>query len=89
MIMSAQAPAAPPDEVIHRAIANKVIKGIQCLLSEAETIEILGLQDRPSPAGALRHLIRMKRIAPIRQGRGVLTFRQEEVRRYLAKLQQD
>lgn len=75
--------AAAVDE---QAVKAKIIKGIKALLSESEAIEVLGLKDRPRPGGALRYLIRMKKLKTIRQGRGILTFSADEIKRYLASV---
>lgn len=49
--------------------------GFEKLMTEHEAIEALGLKDRPNPSGALRWLIRQKRLGHVRLGRGVLRFR--------------
>lgn len=53
--------------------------GIEKLLTEAETIEALGLGDRPNPGGAIRWLIRVKKLGCVRLGRGILRFRPQDI----------
>lgn len=55
----------------------------ESLLSEAQTIEALGLSDRPSPAGALRWLVRRKKLPVVRIGRGILRFRPSDVAKFI------
>ena len=55
----------------------------ESLLSEAETIERLGLQDRPNPASALRWLTRMRRLPFVRIGRGIRRFRPADVQEFI------
>jgi hypothetical protein len=49
------------------------------LLCEDEAIEVLGLAGRPSPKGALRWLMRTKRLAYVRLARGMYGFRREDL----------
>ena len=49
------------------------------LLTESEAIEALGLIDRPNPGGALRWLLRTKRLGCVRLGR-ILRFRPADIR---------
>lgn len=65
---------------------RKEICGIEVLLSEQEAIEALGLHGRRNPGGALRHLVRMRRLRALKHGRGMLAFTQGEIQRYLAEL---
>ncbi len=53
------------------------------LLSEAQTIEALGLGDRPNPKGALRWLVRGKRLPAVRIGKGILRFKPSDVARFI------
>jgi len=53
------------------------------LLSESEAIRALGLQDRQNPKGALRWLVRMKRIPAVRIGRGILSFHPSDVQTFI------
>ena len=56
---------------------------VEYLLTESELIHALALHDRPNPAGAVRWLIRTKRIPVVRVGRGILRFRPEDIRRFI------
>jgi len=49
--------------------------GIERLVSEQEAIDALGLGDRPNPKGALRWLMRTRRLGYVRLGRGIYGFR--------------
>ena len=49
------------------------------LLLEDEAIEILGLAGRPNPRGALRWLMRTRKIAYIRLARGMYGFRRGDL----------
>lgn len=53
------------------------------LLSEAQAIDVLGLHDRPSPSGALRWLIRTKKLPCVKLGRGILRFKSEDVAEFV------
>lgn len=53
------------------------------LLTEEEVIQLLGLQNRPNPRGALLWLIRMKRLHPVRLGRGINSFKAEDIGRFI------
>jgi len=55
----------------------------ESLLSEAQTIEALGLSDRPNPAGALRWLVRRKKLPVVRIGKGILRFKPSDVARLI------
>lgn len=48
------------------------------LLTEGQAIDALGLTDRPNPKGALRWLIRTKRLGCVRLGR-ILRFRPADI----------
>jgi hypothetical protein len=49
------------------------------LLGENEAIEALGLSGRPNPKGALRWLMRTRRLAYVRLARGMYGFRREDL----------
>jgi len=68
---------------IAAAVPDRAIKGVQCLLSEAEVIEVLGLGARRNPGGALRSIIRRHGLRAVRPARGILCFEPAEVRRYI------
>ena len=53
------------------------------LLSEAETIEFLGLDGRPNPGGALRWMIRTRKLGHVRLGKGIYGFRQDDLERFI------
>lgn len=65
------------------AAVRKAIKGMECLVSMEEAIDILGLRGRKNPDGSLRWLIRMKRIRPVQHARGVYAFTVSELKRYI------
>ena len=54
------------------------------LLTEQQVIAQLGLGDRPNPGGALRWLVRMKRIGCVRIGRGIMRFRPQDVDQFIS-----
>ena len=49
------------------------------LLTESEAIAALGLTDRPKPGGALRWLIRTRKLGCVRLGRGIIRFRPADI----------
>lgn len=53
--------------------------GYEKLLTEDEAIDALGLGDRPNPLGALKWLVRMKRLSVVRIGRGIMRFRPQDI----------
>ncbi|MCG3180149.1 MAG: hypothetical protein BIFFINMI_02504 [Phycisphaerae bacterium] len=53
------------------------------LLSEAEVISILSLDQRRNPKGALRWLIRTGRLAVVRLAKGINGFRREDVAAFI------
>jgi len=57
--------------------------GYERLLTETELIDMLGLHDRPNPAGAVRWLIRTKRLPFVRIARGILRFRPDDVQAFI------
>lgn len=65
---------------------RRIVRGFEPLITERQAIEILGLADRRNPPAALRHLIRMRRLTPVRHGRGVIAFTRGELDRYIAAL---
>ena len=49
------------------------------LLSEEEAIEQLGLHTRPNPKGALRWLMRTRKLAYVKLARGIYGFRRADL----------
>jgi len=49
------------------------------LLSEEEAIDFLGLRGRPNPQGALRWLMRTRKVAYVRLGRGIIGFKRADL----------
>jgi hypothetical protein len=68
-----------------RATGNTWPDGVvyESLLSEAETIDRLGLHDRPNPTSALRWLTRTRRLPFVRIGRGIVRFRPADVQDFI------
>ena len=52
------------------------------LWSENQAIEALGLSDRPNPSGALRWLIRTKKLGCVRLGR-ILRFKPTDIHQFV------
>ena len=55
------------------------------LMSEAEAVEYLALGNRPKPVGALRWLMRTRRLAYVRLAKGIFAFRQSDLDAFVAK----
>jgi hypothetical protein len=53
------------------------------LLGENEAIGILGLAGRPNPKGALRWLMRTRRLAYLRLARGMYGFRRDDLAAFI------
>ena len=53
------------------------------LLTETETIERLALGDRKNPVGALRWLVRTKKLKAVRIGRGILRYHPDDVQAFI------
>ena len=53
--------------------------GYEKLLTEDEAIDALGLGARPNPLGALKWLVRTKRLSVVRIGRGIMRFRPQDI----------
>ena len=53
------------------------------LLTETQVIKILGLQDRPKPKASIKWLRRSGQLGFVRIGRGIYTYPEEEVRRFM------
>ena len=49
------------------------------LLSQQEAIDFLGLDSRPNPQGALRWLLRTRKLAHVKLGRGIIGFRRDDL----------
>ncbi len=49
------------------------------LLSEQDAIERLGLHTRPNPPGALRWLMRTRKLAYVKLARGIYGFREVDL----------
>ena len=54
------------------------------LMSEQEAVEYLGLLARPKPKAALRWLMRARRLAFIRLGKGIYGFRRSDLDAFIA-----
>lgn len=59
--------------------------GYERLLTESELIDALGLHDRPNPAGAVRWLIRTRRLPVVKIARGILRFRPVDIQAFIEK----
>ena len=55
------------------------------LMPESEAIEYLGLGDRPNPQGALRWLMRTRRLPYVRLAKGIYGFRQGDLETFIEK----
>ena len=53
------------------------------LLSVDEAIDFLGLGGRPNPQGALRWLMRTRKLAYVRLGRGIYGFRRADLDEFI------
>ena len=53
------------------------------LLSEHEAIEMLGLGDRPNPQGALRWLMRTRKLPFVRLARGINGFIRSDLEAFI------
>ncbi len=54
-------------------------KGYERLMSEQEAIDFLGLGERPNPKGALRWLMRTRKLAYVKLARGIYGFRRGDL----------
>ncbi len=54
------------------------------LLSEEEAIEHLGLHARPNPRGALRWLMRVRKLSYVRLAKGIYAFRLADLEAFIA-----
>ena len=63
--------------------SSNVIAGFDRLISEKKAVEILALSDRPNPKGALRWLMRTRRLPYVRLARGVIGFRPDDIQDYI------
>ncbi len=59
--------------------------GYEKLLTEDEAIDALGLGVRPNPLGALKWLIRRKKLSVVRIGRGIMRFRVEDISEFVER----
>ncbi len=59
--------------------------GYERLLTEAEAADALGLGDRPNPTGALRWLVRTKKLSFVKIGRGILRFRPSDISSFIQR----
>ncbi|MDM8008615.1 MAG: hypothetical protein QUV05_20950 [Phycisphaerae bacterium] len=57
----------------------------EMLLTEQDAIEALGLADRKNPTGALRWLIRNKRLGCVRVARGIVRFRPCDIQDFIER----
>ncbi len=53
------------------------------LMTQDEAIEALGLTDRPNPQGALRWLMRTRKLAYVRLARGIYGFRRADLAAFI------
>ena len=53
--------------------------GFEKLLTEDEAIDALGLGVRPNPLGALKWIVRTKKLSVVRIGRGIMRFRAQDI----------
>lgn len=53
------------------------------LLTELQAIERLGLVDRPNPVGAIKWLVRCKRLRCVKVGRGIRRYHPDEVTKFI------
>ena len=53
--------------------------GYEKLLTEDEAIDALGLGVRRNPLGALKWLVRTKRLSVVKIGRGIMRFRPQDI----------
>jgi hypothetical protein len=58
-------------------------KPLERLLSEREAIEMLGLGERRNPQGALRWLMRTRKLAYVRLARGIYGFRRQDLAAFI------
>ena len=59
--------------------------GYERLLSMEEAIDRLGLHTRPNPKGALRWLMRTRKLAYVKLGKGIYGFREADLAEFIAK----
>lgn len=55
------------------------------LVSEPEAIDFLGLGDRPNPKGALRWLMRTRKLAHVKLARGIVGFRRDDLAAFVER----
>ena len=65
--------------------ANIGVQGRGRLLSEDEALDYLALRERKNPKGALRWLMRTRRLAFIRLARGMYGFRQSDLDTFIVR----
>ena len=59
--------------------------GYEKLLTEGEAIDALGLGVRPNPLGALKWLVRTKKLSVVRIGRGIMRFRAQDLSDFIER----
>ena len=59
--------------------------GYEKLLTEDEAIDALGLGARPNPLGALKWLVRTKKLSVVRIGRGIMRFRAQDLSDFIER----
>lgn len=70
----------------------KTIKGVPCLVSEEDVIDLLGIRGSERAKGHLAYLKRTRRLVPVRMGfgrRALKSYRIEDVKRHLASIIED
>lgn len=58
------------------------------LVSEPDAIRILGLQHAPNPKGAIRWLVRTKRLAPVRINKCTFSYHREDLYRFINRTEE-
>ncbi|MCH8853724.1 MAG: hypothetical protein IID41_13890 [Planctomycetes bacterium] len=59
--------------------------GYEKLLTEDEVINAFGLGVRPNPLGALKWLVRTKKLSVVRIGRGIMRFRPQDISDFIER----
>ena len=59
--------------------------GYEKLLTEDEAIDALGLGVRPNPLGALKWIVRTKKLSVVRIGRGIMRFRPQDISDFIER----
>ena len=62
---------------------DAIVNTTERLLSMDEAIDRLGLRSRPNPEGALRWLMRTRRLSYVKLARGVYVFRPSDLEAFI------